>query len=144
MKKVENISKHPYLQYLETSLIFHKKKLECLQKRLVLVDTDKASKSEYQKNEDELLKIKTVIEIDSMQKVIGEREGYYIMYCKRFLAELEDMQENSPEVVRKAECIIDNDEVQTELHKFKFAMAHEGYEPEGVLYHYKKLVKLIK
>jgi hypothetical protein len=144
MKKLENVSKHPYLEHLETSLIFHKRKLECLQKRLILIDTDKSSKSEFQKNEDELLKIKTVIEIDSMQKVIGEREGYYINYCKTFLSELEDMENNAEKVVRKAEAMIDSQEVQNELSKLKFSMAHESARPEGVLYLYKKLVKLTK
>ena len=142
MKKVENTSKHPYMQYLEGQLVFHKKKLECLQKRLVLIDYDKASKSEYQKNEDELIKIKTVMDIESMRKLIGEKEGYFIKMFKGFIADIEDMQENAAKIVADAEKIKD-EKVAMQLNKYKFLVSTPNANPESVLNAYKKLKVLM-
>ena len=142
MEKLQDIKQHPYMQYLEGQLIFHKKKLECLQKRLVLIDFEKASKSEYQRNEDELTKIKTVMDIEAMQKLVGEKEGYYINMFKNFIADMQDMEENGVYIVAEAENSKD-EKVKTELEKFKFVNSQKDANPESVLNIYKKIKVLM-
>ena len=142
MEKPQDIKQHPYMQYLEGQLVFHKKKLECLQKRLVLIDYDKASKSEYQRNEDELVKIKTVMDIEAMRKLIGEKEGYFIKMFKSFIADLEDMQNNANYIIGEAEKFKD-EKIQVELNKYKFLVSTKNANPESVLNSYKKLKVLM-
>ena len=126
MKRPEHIQEHPIKRHLENQLIFHKRKLECLQKRLVLIDENKASKSEHQKNEDELLKIETILNIETLQKIIGEREGYYVSYAKKFIADMEDMDNNIKSVIEKAKK--KNDE-QTKIALNKICLLYTSPSP---------------
>jgi hypothetical protein len=90
---------HPYLKNLQSTLNFHKKLLECLEKRLVLIHTDYALKNEYEKNEIEITKIKTQSEIDSIKKVIHERESYFQKYMNKFVADAEEVDKNYSKVL---------------------------------------------
>jgi hypothetical protein len=90
---------HPYLKNLQSTLNLHKKLLECLEKRLVLIHTDYALKNEYEKNEIEITKIKTQSEIDSIKKVIHERESYFQKYMNKFVADAEEVDKNYSKVL---------------------------------------------
>lgn len=46
---------------------------ECLELRLHLLNTDSALKSEYEKNEDLITRIKTEIELNKLKKVIQQK-----------------------------------------------------------------------
>ena len=46
---------------------------ECLELRLALIGQNNSNKSEYQKNEDDILVIKTKIEIKKLQAVIDQK-----------------------------------------------------------------------
>ena len=49
---------HPYIKELQDTLKVHKKMLDSLEKRLVLIHMDYATKNEYEKNEIEITKIR--------------------------------------------------------------------------------------
>lgn len=90
---------HPYAKNLQNTLNVHKKLLECLEKRLVLIHTDYALKNEYEKNEIEITKIRTQGEIDSIKKVINERENYFEKYMKQFVIDAEEVEQNYEKVL---------------------------------------------
>jgi hypothetical protein len=90
---------HPYANNLQNTLNVHKKLLECLEKRLVLIHTDYALKNEYEKNEIEITKIRTQGEIDSIKKVINERENYFEKYMKQFVIDAEEVEQNYEKVL---------------------------------------------
>jgi|LakMenEpi03Aug12_release.lakeMendotaPanAssembly.Ray.scaffolds.fasta_scaffold3721609_1 hypothetical protein len=71
------------LKLLQQKINTHKKLLECYQIRLLLIDTDKAIKSDYQINEDEIEKIITYSKIDVLKDKIQILENdFYSMYSK--------------------------------------------------------------
>lgn len=92
---------HPYIKTLENTLIIHKRLLECLEKRLVLIHTDYALKNEYQKNEIEIEKIKTQAEIDSVKRIISERENYFQKYMAKFVVDAEEVDKNYEKLLDK-------------------------------------------
>lgn len=144
MKTPENLQEHPYYRrVLEPQLIFHKRKLECLHKRQVLISNGSASKSEYQKNEDELLQIKTVVEIQTLGKYVAEREGYYIQFLKKFLADLEEMNIGYDALVAKAQKSNDP-QIQTLLSQLEFNVVGQQTNIEGKVSTYQRMVNLLK
>jgi hypothetical protein len=54
------------LNELQRKINTHKRMLECLELRLYLIDSNKANKTEYERNEDEMIKIITCSKIDSV------------------------------------------------------------------------------
>ena len=93
---------HPYIKELQGTLKTHKKMLDCLEKRLVLIHIDYATKNEYEKNEIEITKIRTQGEIDALKKVIKAREEYFEKYMQNFVVEIEEAENNFENVVAKA------------------------------------------
>lgn len=59
---------------LQKKINTHKRLLECLELRLYLIDNNRANKSEYDKNEDEITKIITCSKIDSVMDRIFNLE----------------------------------------------------------------------
>jgi len=96
---------HPYIKELQDTLKVHKKMLDCLEKRLVLIHTDYATKNEYEKNEIEITKIRTQGEIDALKKVIKAREDYFEKYMQNFIVEVEEMESNFENTISKAKKI---------------------------------------
>ena len=93
---------HPYIKELQDTLKTHKKMLDCLEKRLVLIHIDYATKNEYEKNEIEITKIRTQGEIDALKKVIKAREEYFEKYMQNFVVEIEEAENNFESILAKA------------------------------------------
>lgn len=90
---------HPYINTLQSTLDKHKKLLECLEKRLILIHNNYSLKDEYEKNEIEITKIKTLGEIESIKKVIYERESYFKKYIIQFSKDAEEVDKNFDKVL---------------------------------------------
>ena len=93
---------HPYAKVLQDTLATHKKMLDCLEKRLTLIPIDYATKNEHEKNEIEIIKIKTQGEIDSIKKVIKQREEYFLNYMKQFSVDVEECENEYENILQKA------------------------------------------
>jgi hypothetical protein len=93
---------HPYAKVLQDTLATHKKMLDCLEKRLTLIHIDYATKNEHEKNEIEIIKIKTQGEIDSIKKVIKQREEYFLNYMKQFSIDVEECENEYENILQKA------------------------------------------
>jgi hypothetical protein len=98
---------HPYIKVLQDTLSTHKKMLDCLEKRLTLIHIDYATKNEYEKNEIEITKIKTQGEIDSLKKVIKQREEYFVNYMKQFSIDAEECENDYENILTKAKSLKD-------------------------------------
>lgn len=62
------------LDALRKKINTYKTLLDCYELRLHLIDDNKANKSEYEKNEDDIMKIITCSKIDSIKDKIFELE----------------------------------------------------------------------
>jgi hypothetical protein len=67
---------------------------EALELRLVLLRNEAALKSEYELNEREILRMKTIIGIDKMRSVIFERKEMFRESFARYIEELEFEDKN--------------------------------------------------
>jgi len=81
--------------------------LDCLEKRLTLIHIDYATKNEHEKNEIEIIKIKTHGEIDSIKKVIKQREEYFVNYMKQFAIDVEECENEYETILNKAKSLKD-------------------------------------
>lgn len=134
---------HPYIKTLQDTLAIHKKMLDCLEKRLVLIHTDYATKNEYEKNEIEIIKIKTHGEIDALKKIIKQREDYFEKYMKQFVIDIEDCENNYETVLLKAKKISNtNNEVKNFLSLVNWKNVDENIEMK--IKFYQRLKDLIK
>ena len=134
---------HPYIKNLQETLSTHKKMLDCLEKRLVLIHTDYATKNEYEKNEIEITKIRTHGEIDALKKVIKQREDYFENYMQKFVIDLEDCNNNYENVLAKAKKISTTDkELKHFLSLVNWKNVDENTEVK--IKFYQKLKDLIK
>jgi uncharacterized protein YrzB (UPF0473 family) len=103
---------HPYAKVLQDTLATHKKMLDCLEKRLTLIHIDYATKNEHEKNEIEIIKIKTHGEIDSIKKVIKQREEYFVNYMKQFAIDVEECEKEYETVLDKAKSMKDRNMIE--------------------------------
>jgi hypothetical protein len=70
---------------------------ECLELRITLIRKDYALKSEYDKNEMDLLRIKTEMQIEKLQAIIIQKTHDLIELLKIYSQELEDLDKNKDE-----------------------------------------------
>jgi len=106
---------HPYAKVLQDTLATHKKMLDCLEKRLTLIHIDYATKNEHEKNEIEIIKIKTQGEIDSIKKVIKQREEYFLNYMKQFAIDVEECENEYETILKKSKIKATTNTDMTEL-----------------------------
>ncbi len=66
----------------------------CLQKRLYFIGTNNSKKSEYEKNEDEIIKMKTYSQIEKLDEVIITRKNDLTESFGRYIEELEFKDKN--------------------------------------------------
>ena len=67
---------------------------ECLQLRLKLIGTNKASKSKYELNELEITKLKTEAQIDKMNIIIFDKKEIFKDSLGIYLRELSEQESN--------------------------------------------------
>jgi len=132
---------HPYLrEYIEVPLQMHKLKLECLQKRITLMPE---GKTDYERNEVILEKIKTQGEIKALARAVAERESYAIKFFHEvFLKDIEDMEENYSVVVNKAKNRTEP-EIKDALGRLTFNVVGNT-NVEAKILHFKLLKNLLK
>jgi hypothetical protein len=134
---------HPYLQNLKNTLVTQKTMKECLEKRLFLIHLDYANKSEYEKNEIEITKIKTQGEIDVLKRVIDEKENYFIKYMKQFVLDVEEVDREYQNILDKAKIkAINNTEMVNVLDSVNWKVVQENIEVK--IHLYKRLKDLLK
>jgi len=131
---------HPYMEKLQGTLAQHKKLLSHLELRMVLIGQNSANLSEYDINENEIIKIKTEGEIDILKRTITEKEGYFKKFMQQFVIDLDDMEKNYDTILQKAKDS-KKDAIRDVLYKVKWDVLENNTEVK--LHFYKRLKKLI-
>ena len=85
---------HPYTKELQETLNVTKLKCGYLEKRLELIDSEYSSKSEYDKNEAELIKINTQNELMALKRVINEKEKYFVKFMQQYVEDMDEVEAN--------------------------------------------------
>ena len=85
-----------FIDDLRDKLVPMQDMLKLLQNQVKYIDEDLESdtRSERDKNADTILRLKTLHEIDTLKKILHEKEQYYIKYAKQFDLDLEEANEN--------------------------------------------------
>lgn len=93
-----------YLKELENTLHVQKKLLGCLEAKVGFNESKLSSLllDGEQKNEAEIVIIKTNAEIETLKKTIAEKEKYFHNYAKHFEKDLNDADANWDDVIKKA------------------------------------------
>ena len=134
--------KHPYLKTLKNTLVTQKTLKECLEKRLFLIHQDYSNKTEYDKNDIEIIKIKTQGEIDVLRKVIFEKENYFLKFMEGFVKDLEEIDSNYQNVLDKCkEKALKDSNIDKILKSVNWEMVNDNLEVKVHLY--KRLKGLI-
>jgi hypothetical protein len=91
---MENNSQRPYIDDLQASLDVTRMMQELLEKRIELGMSHMNTLSDYEKNEVKILLIRTRGEIDSLKKIISEKEEYFTKYVAEYEKDVAEMNAN--------------------------------------------------
>jgi hypothetical protein len=107
----------PYMKKLQETMQPMRDLLRHYRERLKLIELEKDSKTLREQNEDKILKIKTIQEIDVLEKILFQKNQYFENYSRQFELDLKDARKNFKEVVRKAWINAEKNEVLMNLMK---------------------------
>lgn len=141
METLEKIN-HPYMKVLEEHLTTHKLKIECLEKRLVLIDEEYKDKNDFQKNEAELIKLSTIFEINASKKALYEKEQYYIKFMASYIEDIEEVESNYDNLLSTAKTMKEDcKEIRDCLDRVNLEAVEKNSEVK--IQFYKKLKKIV-
>lgn len=142
MEKIQQNNKHLYTKELQKTLDVAKLKCSFLEKRLLLIDDEYFNKSAFEKNEADLIKINTANEIAALNRVIKEKEQYFVQYMKQYIEDIDEVESNFTTLVTDAK---EKAKTNPELNTFLNQIIWENLEKntEAKIYFYKQIKKKI-
>lgn len=131
---------HPYTKELQETLNTTKLKCGFLEKRLELIDSEYSNKSEYDKNEAELIKINTKNELMALKRVINEKEKYFVKFMQQYVEDMDEVEANFDKVVSDAK---QKSETDNDLKVFLSKIIWDNLDKntEAKIYFYKQIKK---
>jgi len=107
-----------YLQVLQDTMQPMKDMLSYYEKRMKFIDEAlKSDLSEREKNEDQILRIKTIQEMDVLKKIIHQKNEYFKHYAAQFEQDLKEAKKNFKETVKKCWIVAEKNEALMKLMK---------------------------
>jgi hypothetical protein len=107
-----------YLQVLQDTMQPMKDMLSYYEKRMNFIDEAlKSDLSEREKNEDQILRIKTIQEMDVLKKILHQKNEYFKHYAAQFEQDLKEAKKNFKETVKKCWIIAEKNEALMKLMK---------------------------
>jgi Mg2+ and Co2+ transporter CorA len=106
-----------YLQVLQDTMQPMKDMLTYYEKRLKFIDEEFDSKSIREQNEDQILRIKTIQEMDVLKKILNQKNEYFKNYARQFEQDLKEAKKNFKETVKKCWVVADKNEALMKLMK---------------------------
>lgn len=122
---------HPYMEVLNNGLNKIKKFRECLVLRTSL---KKNFKDDWERNEHEILLMKTDDEIKAKDLTIRERESYNIEFMNQFIPRLEECDKNFDTVMEKAKSESASAEVKKIISTVNWEAVSSNVEVRVALY----------
>lgn len=93
---------HPYLSTLEAQLKTAKQKKQLLENRIYFLENKDISEACHEYNEDQILIIDTKSQISALDRVIKEKEAYFIKFMQKFIEDCDEMESNFDRVKQEA------------------------------------------
>lgn len=142
MENIQQNNKYLYTKELQKTLDVAKLKCSFLEKRLLLIDDEYFNKSAFEKNEADLIKINTANEIAALNRVIKEKEQYFVQYMKQYIEDIDEVESNFTTLVADAK---EKAKTNPELNTFLNQIIWENLEKntEAKIYFYKQIKKKI-
>jgi hypothetical protein len=125
------IKQKTYLQVLQDTMQPMKDMLSYYEKRLKYIDEEFDSKSLREQNEDQILRIKTIQEMDVLKKILHQKNEYFKNYAAQFERDLKEAKKNFKETVKKCWIVAEKNEALMKL--MKAANFKEADQNEEVL-----------
>ena len=107
----------PYMIKLQETMQPMRDLLSYYKARLKFIDDEMNSKTLREQNEDQILKIKTIQEIDVLEKILFQKNQYFENYSRQFELDLASAKKHFKEVVKKAWIKAEKNEVLMNLMK---------------------------
>jgi len=133
-----------FIDVLREKLVPMQDMLSLLEKQIEYIDEDLQSgkRNKREENSDRILRLKTSQEIDTLKKILHEKEQYYIKYAKQFELDLQEANKNWDVVLKKAWIAAKKNETLMQLMKqANFDEAKTNDESKVIIY--TKLKKFI-
>lgn len=133
-----------YLEVLQESMKPMNDMLSYYKLRLKFIDEALESKelSQREKNEERILRIKTLQEIDTLNKILYQKNEYFKNYAAQFDIDLKDAKKNFKETVKQCWVVAEKNEALMKLMKAaNFKEAEKNDEVLVIMYNkFKKFV----
>lgn len=106
-----------YLQVLQDTMQPMKDLLSYYEMRLKYIDQEYDQKSIREQNEDQILRIKTIQEMDVLKKILHQKNEYFKNYAAQFEIDLKEAKKNFKETVKKCWIVAEKNEALMRLMK---------------------------
>ena len=106
-----------YLQVLQDTMQPMKDLLSYYEMRLKYIDQEYDQKSIREQNEDQILRIKTIQEMDVLKKILYQKNEYFKNYAAQFEIDLKEAKKNFKETVKKCWIVAEKNEALMRLMK---------------------------
>lgn len=125
-----------YLQVLQDTMKPIKDMLSYYEKRMKFIDEAlKSDISEREKNEDQILRIKTIQEMDVLKKILHQKNEYFKHYAAQFEQDLKEAKKNFKKTVEKCwEVAKTNDALMKLMKAANFKEADRNDEVLVIMY----------
>jgi hypothetical protein len=139
---------HPYRQILEDSISQHKELLKLQNEVVFFLDRKRNKDEKYRCLEDvqeDILTIETKNKIQTLEKIIFEKQKYFDAYMKQIVLDEKEMNENFDKYLSYAKGIAPtNDVVDKVLKNMNFTIAETNLQVKLELYKQLKNIYEIK
>jgi hypothetical protein len=109
--------------------------LSYYEKRLKYIDEEFDSKSAREQNEDQILRIKTIQEMDVLKKILHQKNEYFKHYAAQFELDLKEAKKNFKKTVEKCwEVAKTNDALMKLMKAANFKEAERNDEVLVIMY----------
>jgi hypothetical protein len=125
-----------YLEVLQDTMQPMKEMLSFYEKRMKFIDEAlKSDISEREKNEERILRIKTIQEMDVLKKILHQKNEYFKNYAFQFEKDLKEAKRNFKETVNNCWKVAEKNEALMKLMKSaNFKEADKSDEALVIMY----------
>jgi len=126
-----------YLEVLQDTMQPMKDMLSFYETRMKLIDEalEDKTRSKWEQNEDRILRLKTIQEMDVLQKILHQKNEYFTHYARQFEMDLKEAKKNFKKTVEKCwEVAKTNDALMKLMKSANFKEAEKNNEVLVIMY----------
>lgn len=126
-----------YLEVLQDTMQPMKDMLSFYDTRIKLIDEalEDKTRSKWEQNEDRILRLKTIQEMDVLQKILNQKNEYFKNFARQFEMDLKEAKKNFKKTVEKCwEVAKTNDALMKLMKSANFKEAEKNNEVLVIMY----------